>query len=442
MCRAHAELCAGAPDDLRNALKLGPPESFHYTNQSDTTTIDGVDDAADYLELTEAMDHCGFSTEEVHTVFQLLAGILHLGNVAYEPDSQDNASLPAASKAVTEDTAHYLGVDVTTLQKNLVTTEVKTRGETFNKPLSVPNAGYVRDALAKAVYGRVFDWLVLRIDDAFAGDCEPRSFIGVLDIYGFEFFELNSFEQLCINFANEKLQMHFNQSVFNQEKAMYAAEAITVPEVAYRDNAGVIDAIEAKGTGILDLLDQTCKMPRATDQAFCEAVQDRHQRSKVISPPRMSSRGKKGAPKQRNFRPDEAFVVKHFAGDVTYCVDGFLAKNMDPLNDGLLGMLVSSSVELVAALFAPTAEEGAAPKPGSRKKKKATVSTKFKKQLNLLTESLASTTSHFIRCVKPNVQKKPKVFEGPKVMDQLRCSGMIEALELMVSCRLIFLADY
>ena len=422
------QLCAGAPPDLRTALKLGAPEDYHYTNQSDTTTIDGVDDAADFQELSSAMEHCGFTTDEQHALFQCLAGILHLGNVTFEADNQDNAALSAAAMAVTEDVSVLLGIALGDLNKNLVTTEVKTRNEKFDKPLSVQDAGYVRDALSKAIYSKLFDWLVLRVDDALRTDVTPRSFIGVLDIYGFEFFELNSFEQLCINFANEKLQMHFNKCVFNEEKEMYAREAITVPEVAYKDNQDVIDLIEAKGTGIMSLLDEVGRMPRATNKMFCESVVDKHERDKCLGRPSASRRKSGSGPAPRSFRPDEAFVVKHFAADVTYCVDGFLEKNQDPLHETSQQMLANASVKLLAKLFEPEPE---APSSGGRSKRKPTVASMFKKQLDKLTSDLSQTGSHFIRCVKPNVVKKPRVFEGPKVIDQLRSSGMMEALKLM-----------
>eukprot|EP01043_Picozoa_sp_COSAG02_P031124 COSAG02_NODE_2016_length_10101_cov_10.944011_8_plen_164_part_00 len=140
--------------------------------------------------------HCGFTTDEQHVVFQLLAGILHLGNVTFDTDSQDNAELGSSAKACTDDVSAIFGIDVVQLQKNLVSREVKTRNEKFDKPLSAQDAGYVRDALSKAIYAKLFDWLVLRVDDALRTDVTPRSFIGVLDIYGFEFFELNSFEQV------------------------------------------------------------------------------------------------------------------------------------------------------------------------------------------------------------------------------------------------------
>ena len=194
---------------------------YHYTNQSDTTTVEGVDDASDFKEVSEAMEyahllicaslrhdivpltcnggmrrHCGFTTDEQHVVFQLLAGILHLGNVTFDTDNQDNAELGAAAKACADDVSALFGIDAAQLQKNLVSREVKTRNEKFDKPLSVQDAGYVRDALSKAIYAKMFDWLVLRVDDALRTETTPRSFIGVLDIYGFEFFELNSFEQV------------------------------------------------------------------------------------------------------------------------------------------------------------------------------------------------------------------------------------------------------
>lgn len=235
--------------------------------------------------------------------------------------------------------------------------------------------------------------------------------------------------QLCINFANEKLQMHFNQSIFNEEKEMYAHEAISVPDVAYKDNQNVIDLIEAKGTGILSLLDEVGRMPRANDKMFCESVQEKHERDKSLGRPTSSRRRKSGTgPAQRSFGPDEAFVVKHFAADVTYCVDGFLDKNQDPLPETVQQMLASSSLTLLTILFKP---EPTPASGGGRSRRKPTVASMFKKQLDKLTSDLQKTNSHFIRCVKPNVAKEPHVFDNLKVIDQLQSSGMMEALKLM-----------
>eukprot|EP01043_Picozoa_sp_COSAG02_P020767 COSAG02_NODE_1032_length_15073_cov_6.097970_5_plen_1742_part_00 len=426
------QLLAGASPEMRNRLQLSAAADFHYTSQSSTMAIIGVGDAAEYLELCAAAGRCGFRALEMDHLQQLLAAILHLGNIHFEVDSQDMACVAADAGAAVATAAVLLGVDAAALTQGLTTKTIQTRGEVFNSPLSVQDSVYSRDALAKAAYSRLFDWLVTRIDEnlQIGMKDQVQQMIGVLDIYGFEFFEINSFEQLCINYANEKLQQLFNRQVFAVEQALYREEGLKVDDVQYADNTVVIDAIEQKQSGIFSILDEVCRMPRTTDRTFGGAVHEKNPRNPALARAKSVRRGKRSTPAARSFGLDEAFVVKHFAGDVTYCTDNFLDKNMDPLDQGLEQMVRTSALPLLQTLFATAVSTSSSSSPG-RTKKKSTVAGRFRKQLAVLVDTLTSTTSHFVRCLKPNNDKIPAHIDRPKLVDQMRCSGMMDALKLM-----------
>eukprot|EP01043_Picozoa_sp_COSAG02_P009111 COSAG02_NODE_304_length_25204_cov_11.025095_17_plen_1285_part_00 len=429
------QLCAGASDDLQDKLHLKPAEDYMYLSRhgSEHVVIEGVDDAAEFDEMYGALDSCGFSSDEQDAIFKLVAGILHLGNIDFIPNGQDNAEL--AEPDVANTAADMFDVDPEVLRAKMVTKLVKVRAEQYEQPMNPQVATYSRDALSKAVYSRLFDFLVSKVNDGLRADAGAvKNFIGVLDIYGFEFFEVNSFEQLCINFANEKLQQHFNKQIFKQEQEIYLKEAIKVAEIKYRDNQDCIDLLELPRVGVINILDEECKMPKATDKSFAQKLHSQHARHPRFAAPKMhKKRGGGGGglgEAAQNFTPDEAFIIKHFAGDVTYCVEGFLDKNMDPLNEDVEKMMNHSGNFLLHDLF-PYEEPDPNARGRGRGKKKQSVGGRFLKQLGELADTLGNTSSHFIRCIKPNNAQVPLSFEGPKVVDQLRCSGMMEALKLM-----------
>ena len=428
------QLCAGASADMQDKLRLHRAEDYVYLARhgAEHVVIGGVDDAADFDEMHHALETCGFSLDEQDALFKLVAGILHLGNVDFIPNGQDNAEL--ADPQVANTAAEMFEVDPAVLRAKMVTKLVKVRSEQYEQPMSPQVAGYSRDALSKAVYSRMFDFLVGRVSDGLRSDAGAvKNFIGVLDIYGFEFFDVNSFEQLCINFANEKLQQHFNKQIFKQEQEIYLKEAIKVAEIKYRDNQDCIDLLEMPRVGVINILDEECKMPKATDKSFAQKLHQQHGRHARFAAPKA---GKKmgnlgaGGGAGTTFTPDEAFVIKHFAGDVTYSVEGFLDKNMDPLNEDVEKMLFNSHNFLLHDLF-PYEEADPNARGRGRAKKKQSVGGRFLKQLGELADTLGNTSSHFIRCIKPNNQQVPLQWDGNKIVDQLRCSGMMEALKLM-----------
>jgi len=425
------QLCAGAPPDLQDKLRLLNAEDYMYLSKHgpDYVTIEGVDDAAEFDEMHNALDSCGFAPDEQDAIYKIVAGILHLGNVDFVPNGQDNAELTDPELANTA--ADMFQVEQSVLRAKMVTKLVKVRSEQYEQPMNPQTAQYSRDALSKAIYSRLFDFLVSRVNDGLRADAGAvANFIGVLDIYGFEFFDINSFEQLCINFANEKLQQHFNKQIFKQEQEIYLKEAIKVAEIKYRDNQDCIDLLELPRVGVINILDEECKMPKATDKTFAQKLHSQHARHPRFAAPKMHKKRSGLGDTGQSFTPDEAFIIKHFAGDVTYCVEGFLDKNMDPLNEDVEKMMFNSSLDLLHDLF-PYEEPDPNARGRGRGKKKKTVGGRFLKQLGDLAETLGNTSSHFIRCIKPNNAQQPGIFEGNKVVDQLRCSGMMEALKLM-----------
>uniref|UniRef100_A0A7S3FEF1 Myosin motor domain-containing protein n=1 Tax=Haptolina ericina TaxID=156174 RepID=A0A7S3FEF1_9EUKA len=317
--------------------------------------------------------------------------------------------------------------------------------EEYSVPLNVVQAQHSRDAIAKMVYAKVFNWLVARINESLAqqGAQESHAFIGILDIYGFEVFQTNSFEQLCINYANEQLQQHFIVHTFKQEQELYKHEGIQWKEVPYSDNRDCLELLQDSKRGLFSLLDEICRMPKPKDEGYLERVYSDHLgKSKRLQQPRPG--------KDSGFihSAREAFVVDHFAGKVCYAVMGFVSKNTDALTVDCELALAGSRHSIMGMCFKPAE---AAPKSSDRPRgfglgggggsggaggtgaraKKATVSSSYMSQMAKLQEDLQACAPHFIRCIKTNRASKANAFDGSYVLMQLRCSGMMEALELM-----------
>jgi len=407
----------------------GPPESYTYLRRSECATVEHKDDVADFKEVEAAMGELGISGGEQTDVWNALLALLELGNVEYEGvdgDSRDKAVLTAAHKSTLATAAKLLGVDSELLLHRTLHRTVKAgAGESIEVGLSAYEASNSRDAFAKFVYGSLFDWIVHRINTALSrssGETSTR-FIGLLDLSGFEIFETNSFEQFCINFANEKIQQYFNSQILQQEQEIYELEGLRFRKVEFEDNQPVIDVAEDRRTGVFALLDEACLMPRATDQTFTATVHSKHLGSKFLGAP-ANKRGVK-----KRLLEDEAFVVLHFAGEVTYETARFLDKNNDTIHDELLSVLCGSASSFVQSLV-PTqeAEDCSFGPSGGRFK---SVSENFNRQLGKLMGVLQKTTSHFIRCIKPNEVQRPMILEPTSVMTQLRYSGMCAALVLM-----------
>ncbi|XP_044494983.1 myosin-17-like [Mangifera indica] len=404
-------LCAAPPEDIAK-YKLGNPKSFHYLNQSNCYELDGVNDAHEYLATRRAMDIVGISDQEQEAIFRVVAAILHLGNIDFAKGKEIDSSVikDEKSRFHLNMTAELLRCDSQSLEDALIKRVMVTPEEVITKTLDPVNAVASRDALAKTIYSRLFDWIVEKINISIGQDPNSKTIIGVLDIYGFESFKVNSFEQFCINFTNEKLQQHFNQHVFKMEQEEYGREEIDWSYVEFVDNQDVLDLIEKKPGGIIALLDEACMFPKSTHETFAQKLYQTFKSNKRFIKPKLS-------------RTD--FTISHYAGEVAYQANHFLDKNKDYVVAEHQALLTAAKCSFVAGLFPPLPDT-------SKTTKFSSIGSRFKLQLQSLMETLSATEPHYIRCVKPNNVLKPSVFENFNVIQQLRCGGVLEAIR--ISC--------
>jgi len=417
-------LCA--PQDRLDKSKLTKPSDYAYLNTSGCISIDNIDDAEDYERMVSAMTTIGFTQNEQDSMFNLLSAVLHIGNLKFK--------LLTAGKGEASDIANpeeiqiaseLLSCDPELLSKSIRQRINFIRGEKFVVPLNLTEAADNRDALAKTIYSTLFAWIVDKINYCIVGEGiqrKTKAFIGVLDIFGFENFKINSFEQFCINFTNEKLQQHFNQHIFKLEQEEYKREQIAWADITFVDNQECIDLIEKKPIGVISLLDEECRFPKGTDLTWLEKMHTNYGKHPFYEKPRTSR---------------DTFIIRHYAVEVSYNVAGFLDKNRDTLQEELMELLYDSKDEFVASLFADIkAEKEAAKKAaasGATAKKaagKTTAATKFKEQLVALLQTLTVTHPHYVRCLKPNAQKKPTLWDPELVMAQLRYAGMMETIRI------------
>ncbi|KAH1138594.1 hypothetical protein AAZX31_10G155100 [Glycine max] len=405
-------LCA-APQEEIEKYKLGNPRSFHYLNQSKCYELADVSDAREYLATRRAMDIVGISQKDQEAIFRVVASILHIGNIEFTKGKDIDSSVPKddKSKFHLKTTAELLMCDADALEDALCKRVMITPEEVIKRSLDPQSAAISRDGLAKTLYSRLFDWLVDKINSSIGQDPNSKSLIGVLDIYGFESFKSNSFEQFCINFTNEKLQQHFNQHVFKMEQEEYTKEQINWSYIEFVDNQDVLDLIEKKPGGIIALLDEACMFPKSTHETFANKLYQTFKNHKRFIKPKLS-------------RTD--FTIAHYAGEVLYQSDQFLDKNKDYVVPEHQDLLSASKCYFVSGLFPPLPEET------SKSSKFSSIGSRFKLQLQSLMETLNSTEPHYIRCVKPNNQLKPAIFENVNIMQQLRCGGVLEAIR--ISC--------
>ena len=399
------QLCAGASELDRQEFRILEASEFRYLTKGECLEIDYVDDAQDYQVTRKCMDILGFSQEEQRQVISITMGVLHLGNIDFEGEDQayvkDEEPLQTASE--------LLGISCEQVRKFLVN---RTILDPSSKKEIVMNqncsqAVYNRDAAAKTIYSKLFDWVIARVNKSIASKTPKRTkTIGLLDIYGFEVFEENSFEQLCINYANEKLQQHFTHHMFKLEQQEYSKEKIKWEHISYEDNQQCIDLIEKKPTGIISILDEQTKLPKGSEAQFLSFVFSKLSSNKFLC--------------EKGRFVDSYLGIKHYAGDVFYTVDGFLEKNTDRVTPLLGQAFQSSSLDILKSFSTASTSALSAP----------TIATQFKAQLHKLIKTLTASRPWYIRCIKPNPHKESFSLLANDVHRQLRCAGMLESIRI------------
>ncbi|RDD45946.1 Unconventional myosin-VI [Trichoplax sp. H2] len=427
-------LCGSLPDEQKKKLYLKNISDYKYLNHGDVdiTTRDNV---GDFKRMEASMNKLNIDITERFNIYRLVSAVLQLGNITFEEDLSDSrggSNVCDESKCYLQNASRLLCLDESDLANSLTTRVMTTarggtKGTVYMVPLKPEQCTNARDALAKAIYSRLFDAVVGRINS-----CIPfkstSNYIGVLDIAGFEYFRYNSFEQFCINYCNEKLQQYFNNRVLIEEQKLYEVERLGISPVSFTDNQDCIDIIEAKPNGIFNLLDEESKLPKSSCEHFTLAVHDRYDGHFRLMAPRKSA-----VSTYRTLRNEEGFIIRHFAGAVCYATRQFIEKNNDALHTSL-EMLIHESKDLfLKGVFCREVESD---KPKSKKSNTSklalvSVGNKFKTQLKELMGKLESTGSSFIRCIKPNGTMSSNVFEGGSVLSQLQCAGMVSVLKLM-----------
>ena len=420
------QLLRGADRRMKESLLIADLEvkDFAYTKDGNDA-IAGVCDREEWNSLLEAFRVMGFTDREQRSVLRTVAAVLLLGNITVVKESTraDQATLTAEAFAQAQKACSLLDVEVESFIQALLHPRVKAGREWVEKVQSPEQVRSTLDALAKGAYERTFGDLVSQINrqlDRTGMGVDVSHFIGVLDIAGFEIFEENSFEQLCINYTNEKLQQFFNHHMFVLEQEEYAREQIEWKFIDFgKDLQPTIDLIELPNPiGIFSCLDEDSVMPKATDKTFTE---------------KMHSLWDRKTPKYRPSRLSQGFILTHYAAEVEYSTHGWLEKNKDPLNDNISRLLASSKDKHTAALFADCVnadDEAGLAKARVKKGLFRTVAQRHKEQLSSLMTQLHSTHPHFVRCILPNHKKRPKFFNAPLVLDQLRCNGVLEGIRI------------
>uniref|UniRef100_A0A674DQ99 Myosin VIIAa n=1 Tax=Salmo trutta TaxID=8032 RepID=A0A674DQ99_SALTR len=377
----------GMPSDQKKKLGLGKATDYSYLAIGKCTVCDGRDDMKEYSNIQSAMKVLMFSDTENWMISKLLASILHMGNLRYED-----------------------------LMNCLTSRTLITRGETVSTPLSIEQALDVRDAFVKGIYGRLFVWIVEKINAAIykPPSHEPKALrrsIGLLDIFGFENFTINSFEQLCINFANENLQQFFVRHVFKLEQEQYNLEHINWQHIEFTDNQDALDMIAIKPMNIISLIDEESKFPKGTDTTMLNKLNSQHKLNTNYIPPKNNH--------------ETQFGLQHFAGVVYYETRGFLEKNRDTLHGDIIQLVHSSRNKFIKQIF--QADVAMVMHPPKRS---PTLSSQFKRSLEQLMRTLSVCQPFFVRCIKPNENKKPMLFDRELCVRQLRYSGMMETIRI------------
>nr|XP_034311051.1 unconventional myosin-XV isoform X10 [Crassostrea gigas] len=419
------EMLEGMSSDQKGKYGLQNAEKYFYLNQGGNCKISGRDDRENYRALMAALDVLSFERSEQDTIFKILSSVLHIGNIYFKKihDEASHDTVLLGSDAEIKWISHLLQLSEDWLKQALTTKVTETRGDRVLTPYNIDQALDARDAVAKALYSRLFTWLVERINNIICrAERDKNTSLAVLDIFGFEDFHMNSFEQLCINYANETMQFFFNQHIFRLEQKEYSREGIDWSTIEFRDNQPVIDLLASKPTGILCILDDECSFPQATDMSFLEKCHFHHDSNRLYEKPRMS---------------DPVFYVQHYAGRIKYNVNHFLEKNKDTLRSDVIELLCESKNRIIAQMFKDMRDRlitKTLSKSTGRyvtlKPRTPTISAGFTESLLSLIDNMSKCNPYFVRCIKPNNHKAPMVFDTKVVLDQLRYTGMLETIRI------------
>ncbi|KAG9470992.1 hypothetical protein GDO78_016125 [Eleutherodactylus coqui] len=405
------QLLEGVSAEDRENLGVTSPDYYFYLNQSAVYNVEDVSDKNEFAETMAAMDVVGVSHEAQASVLKIIAGILHLGNIGFREsgnyamvDSEDFLAFPS----------YLLGIDQSWLKEKLTSRKMDSKwggkSEIIDVTLNVEQACFTRDALSKALYSRLFDYLVEAVNKAMRKDTEEYN-IGVLDIYGFEIFQKNGFEQFCINFVNEKLQQIFIELTLKAEQEEYVQEGIRWNPIEYFNNKIVCDLIENKVNppGIMSVLDDVCATMHAKGEGADQTLLQKLQ-SAIGSHEHFNSWNK-------------GFIIHHYAGKVSYTAEGFCERNRDVLFTDLIELMQSSEIPFIRERFSENLN-------ADKKGRPTTASNKIKKQANDLVQTLMKCTPHYIRCIKPNETKKPRDWENSRVKHQVEYLGLRENIRV------------
>ena len=437
-------LCQSA--ELAPLLGLPPARELQYLGQTGCLVSPGWDDAQELADCLAASDHLGMPRESRDRLWRIVAALLLLGELDFGP--ADAAESSIGDVATLQKLCGLLEADSEAMSKGLTIKMTKMGSDWIAAPNTPARASELRHGFARSIYSTCFDWLVGQINKSLKLDgvadaasssssaapaagagggaayaaaggegSATQQFIGILDIFGFETFDVNSLEQLCINFCNERLQNTFNEAVFTSVQEENAAEGIELPEADFSeiDNGAVVKLIGGRPNGILHALNEECVVPKGTDQTMLDKLFEAHKGSKLLRKP---------------LKPREAFTVEHFVGPVTYLATNMLLKNKDPVSEDLMVLLQRSRSPFVQALFSTQSET----KTLLAKKKDTRfqgVAAKFTKQLDELLKKIGASHMHFVRCIKPNRDKVPQAFADDLVVSQMRCSGVFEAVRVI-----------
>merc|ERR1719211_357533 len=417
------QLLMGASSELKSQMILEDARNYTFMTKG-AVRVPGIEDVEEFQMTQNAMKVMGISDEDMASIWRVISASLLFGNMEFKQErNSDQATLP--DNTVAQKVAHLLGIQVTDLTKAFLKPRIKVGRDYVTKAQTKEQVEFAVEAISKATYERLFKWICTRINRSLdRTKRQGASFIGILDIAGFEIFDLNSFEQLCINYTNEKLQQLFNHTMFILEQEEYQREGIEWKFIDFGlDLQPTIDLIE-KPMGIMALVDEECWFPKATDKSFVEKLVTSHS----AHPKFMKS----------DFRGEADFSIMHYAGQVDYSAKKWLMKNMDPLNENVIQQLKVSQDNFVCTIWKDAEIVGMAQQAmsdtqfGARARKGMfrTVSQLYKEQLAKLMETLRNTNPNFVRCIIPNHEKKAGKINAPLVLDQLRCNGVLEGIRI------------